>query len=95
MLRKDRIKNLLKFETSSIPDTIVIFLKAFQNLGFQSRPPFTLGGLKHRKCTITSLVSKLRAERGSLPPLREFSRDTIQKWIEEDEGDLRKFQEAP
>jgi hypothetical protein len=41
------------------------------------------------------LAKKLRAERSSLPPPRELSPDTIQKWIEEDEADMRKFQEAP
>jgi hypothetical protein len=31
------------------------------------------------------LAEKLRAERGSLPPPREFSRETVQQWMDEDE----------
>jgi hypothetical protein len=40
------------------------------------------------------LVTRLRAEGAPLPELRKFSRQQIVGWIEEDEADMRRFNEG-
>lgn len=39
------------------------------------------------------LASRLRAEGGSLPEPRAFSREQMAAWIHEDEADMRRFSE--
>ena len=40
------------------------------------------------------LVARLRADGAGLPEPRRFSRDQVEAWIAEDEGDLRRFQQG-
>jgi hypothetical protein len=59
-LRKDRIKNLLKFQLRSFSHAIAFFLTHFRTLGSGlSRSPLW-AALKHRNWTNATLVSKLR-----------------------------------
>jgi len=39
------------------------------------------------------LAARLRADGTPLPEPREFSRDQIQSWINEDEAEMRRFRE--
>jgi hypothetical protein len=40
------------------------------------------------------LASRLRAERPVTPEPREFSREQVRAWIDEDEADMRRFREV-
>jgi hypothetical protein len=40
------------------------------------------------------LVTRLRAQGARLPEPRQFSREQINQWIEEDEADMRRFREG-
>lgn len=41
------------------------------------------------------LATRLRATSARLPEPRDFSRETIQGWIADDEAGMRRFREAP
>ena len=40
------------------------------------------------------LAARLRAQGAALPEPREFSREQIESWIEEDQADMRRFREG-
>ena len=40
------------------------------------------------------LATRLRAERGSLPEPRKFTKEEMAGWIAEDEADMRRFREG-
>jgi hypothetical protein len=40
------------------------------------------------------LATRLRAERGSLPEPRKFTKEEMEAWIDEDEADMRRLREG-
>jgi hypothetical protein len=42
---------------------------------------------------ILFLGARLRAERATLPEPRQFSREQVQSWVDEDKADLKRFRE--
>ena len=40
------------------------------------------------------LASRLRAQQGTPPALRKFTREQMQSWIDQDEADMRQFRDS-
>ena len=50
--------------------------------------------LKEKQELVRFLVTRLRAEGAKMPEPRKFSQEQVASWIEEDEADLRRFQQG-
>jgi hypothetical protein len=40
------------------------------------------------------LAARLRADRATIPPTRDFPAQQVARWIEEDESDMKRFREG-
>ena len=47
--------------------------------------------IEEKREVIIFLLNRLRGIQGALPPVRDIPKETIDKWIEEDEAGYQKF----
>ena len=50
--------------------------------------------LEQKQQLLQFLTAKLRAQGVQLPEPRKFSREQVEKWVAQDEADMRRFREG-